>query len=163
MNVAVARIVNGKLVQQVTILERQCWGISGIQNSVSREELKNIIGEIFSKIGVVNGSCKPQTCHRRKKDNQSIVEILNPKDSYQVFRVQKDLTNLVCTALDFPVTTQTFINKSLGLYYRALWNKCRKLKEMYNVHNRFLVLSCILVYFAVDLKKMFPSVDTEDL
>ena len=100
VDLAVVKIVNSKLVEQVANLERRCWvnsqyyrrerlEVSGVPSSVSGEELENILWEIFSKIGVVTDSGKIQACHRRKKDNRTIV-LSNRNDYLQTFRVKKD-------------------------------------------------------------------------
>ena len=44
-----------------------------------------------------------------------------------MIRIKKDLKDLNTTDLDFPEGTRLFINDTLRLYYRVLWNKHKKL------------------------------------
>ena len=63
---------------------------------------------------------------------------------------------------------------SLCVYYRGLWNKCKKLKGMGKLHVSFVSNGTIKVKIlendraklttqAADLKKMFPDIDIDNL
>ena len=88
----------------------------------------------LDKIGVHVEGKDIQECHHLKDNDRVIIKFSDRKDSLQVLRVKKDLKSLDLTVLDFPEGTRIFINASLSVYYRGLWNKCRKLKGMGKLH-----------------------------
>ena len=122
----------------------------------------------LDKIGVHVEGKDIQECHHLKDNDRVIIKFSDRKDSLQVLCVKKDLNSLDLTVLDFPEGTRIFINASLSVYYRGLWNKCRKLKGMGKLHI-FLVSNGTIkvkilendrakpITHAAGLKKMFPD------
>ena len=82
------------------------------------------ISKVFDKLGVHVEQKDIQAYHRSKDNDSVIIKLSDRKDSLQVLRVKKDLKSLDPTELDFPEGTRIFINESVCVYYRGLWNKC---------------------------------------
>ena len=103
MDVAVARTVSSKLVEQVTNLERRCWDnsqysrreyfqVSGVPSTVSTNELENLLWETFSNIGL---SLLVAKCKCVIEVKRTIVKLTNRKDCLKTCGVKKDFKNLV--------------------------------------------------------------------
>ena len=70
-----------------------------------------------------------------------------------MIRVKKDLKDLNPADLDFPEETRLFINDSLCLYYKGLWNECKKL--LVSKKNKKMVDGCIKDMVKVALNDYF--------
>ena len=183
-DVAIVKNVNQKLVNQLTETERQYWAnaqysrqecleVVGIPTSIPNDLLEANVSKVFGNLGVHVEGKDIRACHRLKDDGKAIVKFSNMKDSLQILRVKKDFKSLDPTKLDFPEGTKIFINESLCVYYRGLWNKCKKLKGMGKLHVFFVSNGTIKVKIlendrakpithAADLK-MFPDIDIDNL
>ena len=183
-DVAIVKNVNQKLVNQLTETERQYWAnaqysrqecleVVGIPTSIPNDLLEANVSKVFGNLGVHVEGKDIRACHRLKDDDKAIVKFSNRKDSLQILRVKKDFKSLDPTKLDFPEGTKIFINESLCVYYRGLWNKCKKLKGMGKLHVFFVSNGTIKVKIlendrakpithAADLK-MFPDTDIDNL
>ena len=78
------------------------------------------------------------------------------------------------TELEFPEGTRVFINESLCVYYRGLWNRYIKLKDTGKSNVSFVSNGTIKVKIlkndrakpishAADLKKMFPEIEVDNM
>ena len=92
----ISRNVNNKLVDQVTRLERKCWGneqystrecieISGIPQSIEQIDLERTLLNVFDKIDAPVDPQNIEACHRLKSDdngrsNKVIVKFSKRKD-----------------------------------------------------------------------------------
>ena len=77
------------------------------------------------------------------------------------------------TELEFPEGTRVFINESLCVYYRGLWNRYIKLKDTGKSNVSFVSNGTIKVKILkndrakpitheADLQKMFPDIDVDN-
>ena len=80
---------------------------------------------IFRKIVVEINERDIQACHRLKEKERTMAKSVNRKDFFQIHMVKKELKSLDPRELDFPENTKVFINETLCLYYRGIWNKCK--------------------------------------
>ena len=94
--------------------------------SVRDNVLEQKVCDVIQEIGVDICDRDIQTCHRLKDKDRAIVKFTNRKDCLQILRVKRQLKGLDPAAVDFPEGTKIFINESLYLYYRGIWNKCKK-------------------------------------
>ena len=69
-----------------------------------------------------------QACHQLMEKDRRIVKFINRKDCTNILRVKKNLKDIDPSKLPFSEGTKIFINESLCLYYRGIWNKCNKLR-----------------------------------
>ena len=106
------------------------WRLLAFQTSVFEETVRGV----FKKTGVEIDERDVQACHRLKEKERTIVKFANRKDCLQILRVNKQLKFLDPTELDFLENTKRFINESLCLYYRGIWNKCKKLRTIRKIH-----------------------------
>ena len=184
-DVTIMKNVDQKLVNQLIETERQCWAnaqysmrncleVVGIPTSIPNDSLQADISKVFDKLGVHVDGKDIQACHCLEDNDRSIMKFSNRKDSLQVLRVKKDLKSLDPTELQFPEGTRIFINESLCAYYGGLWNKCKKLKGMRQLHVFFVSNDTIKVKIlendraepithANDLEKLFPDIDADNL
>ena len=184
-DIAVVKTVNDRLVERVIKTERQCWEnaqysrrdtleIVGIPNSVGNSVLEETVRDVFKKIGVEIDERDVQACHRLKEKERTIVKFVNRKDCLQILRVKKDLKSLDPTELDFPENAKIFINESLCPCYRDIWNKCKKLRAIQEVHQFYTISGLIrvkleetgpfiIISHMVDLKELFPDIEIENL
>ena len=184
-DIAIVKVVNGRLVERVIKTERQCWGntqysrrdtleIVGIPNSVGNSVLDETVRGVFKKIGVEIDERNVQACHRLKEKERTTFKFVNRKDCLQIRRVKKDLKSLDATEFDFPENTKIFINESLCPYYRGIWNKCKKLRVIQKIHQFYTISGLIrvkleetgpsrIISHMVDLKELFPDMDIENL
>ena len=139
----ISRNVNNKLVDQVTRLERKCWGnepystrkcieISGIPQSIEQIDLERTVLNVFDKIDAPVDPQNIETCHRLKSDdngrsNKVIVKSSKRKDMVRVMNKKKSLKNANLDGTGLPPSTSLFINPSLCSYYKYLWSKCKAL------------------------------------
>ena len=103
-----------------------------------------------------------------------MLNLLTGKIFFRILRVKKDLKYLDLTELDFPENTKIYNNESLCPYCRGVWNKCIKLRAIQKTHQFYTIsgLICVkleetgpssIITHMVDLKKLFPDVDIENL
>ena len=148
--------------------------IVGIPNSVGNSVLEETVRGVFKKTGVEIDERDVQVCYRLKEKERTVVKFANRKDSLQILRVNKQLKFLDPTELDFLENTKRFINESLCLYYRGIWNKCKKLRTIWKIHQFQMISGLIRVKLGetapskifthmVDLKEHFPDIDIENL
>ena len=144
-NLAVTKNVNSKLTDRVVQTERQCWTnaqyscrdtikVIGIASSIRDKDLEDKVRNIFGEIGVNVNERDIQACHRLREKDRTIVKFVNRRDCTNILRVKKDLKHLDPTKLSFTEGTKIFINESLCPYYRAIWNKCKKLRANQKLH-----------------------------
>ena len=105
--------------------------------------LLGTVGGIFKKIGVEIDERDVQVCHRLKEKERTGVKFVNRKDCLQILRVKKKLKCLDPTELDFPENIRLFINKSLCLYYRVIWNKYKRLRATQKIHQLYTIRGLI--------------------
>ena len=85
-------------------------------------------------------------------------------------RVKKDLKDLDASDLDLAAGKKLYINDSLCLYYRELWNKVKKLWKKKKIFSYFTVSGTvrirlqekgpyIIITHVDDLKELFPDED----
>ena len=184
-DIAVIKTVNDRLVEMVVKTERQCWKnaqysrrdtleIVGIPNSVGNSVLEETVGGVFKKIGVEIDERDVQACHRLKEKERTLVKFVKRKDCLQILKVKKELKSLDPMELDIPENTKIFVNESLCLYYRGIWNKCKKLRAIQKIHQFYTISGLIrvkleetgpsrIITHMVDLKELFPDIDIENL
>lgn len=181
-DLAVTKQVNDLLVTRVTNLEHQCWAnaqysrrecleIVGIPSSVSHEDLENKVIDIFSKVGCNVANENIEACHRiNQKSDRTIVKLSRRKDCLQMLSVKKDLQNLDMDELDLPAGTKIFINQSLCPYYKVLWSKSKRLRDLEKIHSFYISNNGIkiriresskpiIITHVADLEKHFPGID----
>ena len=185
VDIAVAKIVNDRLVERIVKTKRQCWKnaqysrretleIVGIPGSIDNSVLEETVRGIFGKIGVQVDERDSQACHRLKEKDRTVVKFANRKDCLKILRVKKDLKSLDPTELDFLESTKIYINESLCPYYRGIWNKCKKLRAIQKIHQFYTISGLIRVKLEetgpsreithmIDLKELFPDVNIENL
>ena len=145
----VTKNLNSRLVDQLTETERQCWAnaqysrrecleVRGISTSVKDDTLEDKVLNVFWEIGVEIAQCDIQACHG-VKNNQTVVNFSNRKDCLQMLRVKKQLKDLNCALCNFPDGTKIFVNESLCLYYKGLWNKCKAIKNKNKPHQFYTI------------------------
>ena len=184
-DIAVARTVNDRLVERVVKIERQWWEnaqfcrrdtleIIGIPRSIGNSVLEETVRRVFKRIGVEINERDVQACHRLKEKERTIVKFVNRKDCLQILRVKKELKSLDPTELDFPQNTKSFINECLCPYYKGIWSKCKKLRTIQKIHQFYTISGLIrvkleetdpskIITHMVDLKDLFPDINTENL
>ena len=183
-DVAIAKNVNSKQVEQLVQTERQCWEnaqysrrecleLIGIPTSVKDDVLEEKVCGIFHEIGIEIGQRDIQVCHQIK-NNRTIIKLSNRKDCFQVLRAKKRLKDLNGITLNLQSDSKIFINKSLCGYYRGLWNKCKRLKgdkKIYQFYTNNGIIRLKLVEngsvktitHVNDLKDLFPNIDIDNL
>ena len=148
--------------------------IVGIPNSVDNSVLEETVCGVFKKIGVEIDEQDVQACHRVKEKDRTIVKFVNRKDCLQILRVKKELKSLDPTDLNFPENTKIFINENLCPYHRGIWNKCKKLRAIQNIHQFYTISGLIsvklektgpskIITHMADLKELFTDIDIENL
>ena len=187
-DIAVVRTVYDRLVERVVKTERQCWEnaqysrrdtleIVSIPNSIDNSVLEETVGGVFKKIGVEIDERDVQACHCLKEKDYgkwTIVKFINRKDCLQILRVKKELKSLDPTDLNFPENTKTFINENLCPYHRGIWNKCKKLRAIQNIHQFYTISGLIrvklketgpskIITHVADLKELFTDIHIENL
>ena len=109
-----------------------------------------------------------------KKSERIIVKLVYRKDCPQILRVKKELKFLNPTELDFPENTKIFINETLCPYDKGIWSKCKKLSDIQKIHQFYTIGGLIrvtleetspskIITHVVNLKKLFPDIDIENL
>ena len=139
---SVSRNVNSKLHERLVALERECWGnnqysrrecleITGVQDSVSNDDLEKTTIKIFDKLDVAIDPSNIKDCHWLKSNGPKkvIVKSARRKDANLIRKKLKGM-NLCSVAINNPV----FINDSLCSYYKILWRKCKKLWSSKYIH-----------------------------
>ena len=111
------------------------------------------MGGVFEKIDVETDKRDVQSYHRLKKKERTIVKFFKRKDYLQIVRAKKELKSLDPTEFDFLENTSIFVNESLCPYNRDIWNKCKKLKEIQQIHQFYTISGLI----RVKLKETGPS------
>ena len=130
----ISRNVNNKLVDQVTRLERKCWGneqystrecieISGIPQSIEQIDLERTVLNVFDKIDV---PVDPQN-DDNGRSNKVIVKFSKGKDMARLMNKKKSLKNSNRDGTGVLPSTSFFLNPSLCSYYKYLWSKCKSL------------------------------------
>ena len=80
----------------------------------------------------MNRTYRPVTNSGRRM--WKIVKRVYRNDSTKIFRVKKDLKNHDPSKTFLSEETKIFINETLCLYYREVWNKCKKLSANQKLH-----------------------------
>ena len=129
---------------------------------------------VFKKIDVEIDERDVQACHCLKEKERTIVKFVNRKECLKILRVKKELKSLDSTELDSRENTDIFVNESLCPCYRGIWNKCKKLRAVQKIHQFYTISGLIrvkleqtdpskVITHMVDLKKLFPDIDIENL
>ena len=129
-DIAAVRTVNDRLVEGVVKTERQCLE----KARYSRRDTLEIVGRR-----------DVQACHHLKEKERTTVKFFNKNGCLQILRVKKELKSLDSTDLDYPENTKIFINESLCTYYRAILNKCKKLRAIQKIHQFYTINGFIRV------------------
>ena len=181
-DLSVTKQVNDLLVTRVTNLERQCWAnaqysrrecleIAGIPSNVSHQNLENKVIEVFSKVGCNITNENIEACHLiNQNSDRTIVKLSRRKNCLQMLSVKKDLQKLDMEELDLPAGTKFFINQSLCLYYKVLWSKSKRLRDLNEIHSFYISNNGIkirihknskpiIITHVADLEKHFPGID----
>ena len=181
-DLSVTKQVNDLLVTRVTNLERQCWAnaqysrrecleIAGIPSNVSHQNLENKVIEVFSKVGCNITNENIEACHLiNQNSDRTIVKLSRRKNCLQMLSVKKDLQKLDMEELDLPAGTKIFINQSLCSYYKVLWSKSERLRDLNEIHSFYISNNGIkirihknskpiIITHVADLEKHFPGID----
>ena len=86
------------------------------------------------------------------------MKLVNRKDCLHILRVKKQLKSIDPTELDSP--EKIFVNESLCLYCRGIWNECKTLRETQKIQETG---SSKIINHVVDLRELFPDIDIENL
>ena len=141
----------------------------GIPSSVEHDQLEPILCRILHHIGVNISGDKIEACHQLDENSEkTIVKFSSRKDCEHKMGVKKDLKDLGTTDLDLPARTKLYINDSLCLYYRGLWNETKKLWSKKKIFSYFTVSGTVriklqekgpysIITHIDDLKKLFPD------
>ena len=123
-----------KLVERVVGTECQYWKnaqysrrntleVVGIPTSIRHNALDQKVCDVFQEIGVDICDLDIQTCFRLKDKDRATVKFTNKKDYLRILKVKRQLKGLDSSAVDLSEGTKIFVNESLCLYYRGIWNK----------------------------------------
>ena len=157
--IVVVKKVNDTLVKQLSSVERQCRKnvqcsrrecveVVGIPSSAERDQLEHTVCRVLHHIGVNISGDKIEACHQLgKNSDQTIVKFSSRKDCEHTMRVKKDLKDLDATDLDLPARTKLYINGSLCLYYRRLWNEANKFWNNKKIFSCFTVSGIVRIRF----------------
>ena len=115
-----------------------------------------------------------KACNRLREKNRTIVKFVNRKDCTNILRVKKNLKHLNPSKLPFSEGIKIFINESLCPYYRAIWNKCKKLRANQKLHQFYPINGIIHVKLEeigppksithiLDLENLFPDIEIDSL
>ena len=174
--------MNDLLVTRVTNLERQRWvnaqysrckclEIVGIPSNVSHQNLENKVIEVFSKVGCNITNENIEACHHiNQNSDRTIVKLSRRKCCLQMLLVKKDLQKLDMEELDLPAGTKIFVNQSLCPYYKVLWSKSKRLRDLNKIHSFYISNNGIkirihenskpiIITHVADLEKHFPGID----
>ena len=158
-----------KLESQIIVVRRECVQVVGIPSSVEHDQLEPILCRILHHIGVNISGDKIEACHQLDENSEkTIVKFSSRKDCEHKVGAKKDLKDLATTDLDLPARTKLYINDSLCLYYRVLWNEIKKLWSKKKIFSYFTVSGTVRIklqekgpYSIItridDLKKLFPD------
>ena len=158
-----------KLESQIIVVRRECVQVVGIPSSVEHDQLEPILCRILHHIGVNISGDKIEACHQLDENSEkTIVKFSSRKDCEHKMGVKKDLKDLGTTDLDLPARTKLYINDSLCLYYRGLWNETKKLWRKKKIFSYFTVSGTVRIklqekgpYSIItridDLKELFPD------
>ena len=151
---------------------RECVEVVGIPSSVEHDQLQFTVCKVTYNIGVnISGDQKIEAFHwLSKNSDRTIVKFASKRDCKCTMRVKKDLKDLDATDLDLPAGTKLYINDSLCLYYRGLWNEAKKLWNKKKIFSYFTVSGTvrirlqekgpyIIITHVDDLKELFPDED----
>ena len=181
-DLSVTKQVNDLLVTRVTNLERQCRAnaqysrrecleIVGIPSNVSHQNLENKVIEVFSKVGCIITNENIEARHRiNQNSDRTIVKLSRRKDCLQMLSVKKDLQKLDMEELHLPAGTKIFVNQSLCPYYKVLWSKSKRLRDLNEIHSFYISNNGIkirihenskpiIITNVADLEKHFPGID----
>ena len=182
---AVTKNVNSKLMERVVQTERQCWAnaqysrrdtieVIGIPSPIRDKDLEDKVRNIFGEIRVKVNERDIQVCHQLREKDRTTVKFVNRKGCTNILRVKKDLKHLDPTKLSFSEGTKIFINESLCPYYRATWNKCKKLRANKKLHQFYTINGIVRVKLEengppksithmLDLVNLFPDIGIDSL
>ena len=149
-DVSITKKVNDLLVDRVTKLERQCWAnaqysrrecleIVGIPSNVNHQNLEQKVLDIFEKVGCTVKNENIEACHRlSQKSDRTIIKLSRRKDCLQMLAVKRDLQNVNMEELGLPAGTKIFVNQSLCPYYKVLWSKSKRLRDINKIHSFYI-------------------------
>ena len=84
--------------------------------------------------------------------------------------VKKDLMNLNMEELGLPAGTKIFVNQSLCPYYKVLWSKSKRLRDLNKIHSFYISnngikirihesSNPIAITHVADFDEHFPGID----
>ena len=118
---------------------RECLEIVGIPSSVSHQDLEQKDLDIFSKVGCTVANENIEACHRiNQRSDRAIIKFSRRKDCLQMLSVKKNLLKLNMEELGLPAGTKIFVNQSLCPYYKVLWSKSKRLRDLNKIHSFFI-------------------------
>ena len=176
---AISKNDNSRLVTQLELVERKCASneqysrrecveVIGIPSTTTDEKLENEVVSILNDIDVNISSDSLQACHRLKRNNRVIIKFKNRKDCMLSLKNKKMLKDIDYSS-KFG-SSRLYINESLCGFYRGLWNKCKKLRNIGKIHSFYVSNGNVKIRINEhgnalsighdnDLIKYFPSVD----
>ena len=99
----------------------------GIPQSVKDDNLEEVVTQIVNKVGINITERDMQAVHRIGKEGRTIIKFANRKDCQALLKVKRDLNKLMMEDFSFEEKNKIYVNESLCLYYRVLWEKCKKI------------------------------------
>ena len=175
----ISRLVNSKLCDSVTSLDRQCWAnnqysrrefleITGPPENTENKNLEVLTLKVLNEIGVSINSRNVEDCHwiKNQGPEKVIIKCSRHKGANKVRTEKKKLKlkNLTSLGINKPI----YINDSLCTYYKKLWAKCKKLRGNQVIHAFWISNGSIklkvyetgnvhTVTHDVDLEVLFPG------
>ena len=146
----IVKTVNNNLLKQLENTQRQCCTnaqysrrecveVIGIPKTVESKDLEHTIHKVFNSIGFDIEEDRIKACQRLTKSDHTIVKFSRRKDCQHLMRIKKGLNDPNPTKLSFPDGTKIYVNDSLCLYYKGLWNECKKLWNNKKIDSYFTV------------------------
>jgi len=129
----------------------------GIPCSITDDDLENEVVAILSDIDVNVTTESFQACHRLKKKDRVIVKFKNRKDCMHSLKNKKMLREINYSKKYG--SKMLYINESLCGFYRGLWNKCKKLKNIEKILRINENGNALSIGHDNDFIKYFPSID----
>ena len=105
--------------------------VSGIPPSLKDNKLESEVLNILEEIDAPIGPGLVENCLRLpSKGNPGVTLKLNRnKDARKFLDNKKKLKDFDPESVNLPPGTKTYINEVLGLYYKKLWSRCKKMSD----------------------------------